>query len=126
MSALKLHWKPRLGATYRACFMDTVMTEKEVKPVSKGKKLATYMALFGLFVVSGGLLALVLSAQTAIHLKLGILTLIAVLGWVTTRTIVIIARFYESEREAVANLSPVIGLGLLIPALMVAILYGLV
>lgn len=105
---------------------DNTEQTPEAQNVKLSKKLSTYAALVALYIIAGGLFALTISSTTDYWLKVGILALIGVIGWACARTGVIITRFYDSEREAVANMTPVIALSLVIPPLMVAFLYGLI
>jgi len=98
----------------------------EAQKVKFSKKISTYAALVALYIIAGGLFALIISSATDYWFKFGILALIGVIGWACARTCVIITRFYASEREAIANMTPVIALSLVIPPVMVAFLYGLI
>ena len=90
------------------------------------KVIPTYLAVIALIVIAGAFAAMVISAETSPMLKFGLLVLIALIGFAFANIVARVARAFEDSKSAIRAITPLISLTLVLPAVTMAILFGLI
>lgn len=101
----------------------------QVQPKSKSRAfkqvLATYIGVMALSVISGALIALILTDSTTTVIKFGLAMLQVGAGYLFSILFTRLARGYEHEAESVHAITPLLAIVLLVPPLVVSLLFGI-
>jgi dipeptide/tripeptide permease len=87
--------------------------------------LATYLGVAALSVISGALLAMILTDTTTTIIKFGLAMLQVGAGYLFSILFTRLARGYEHEAHSVHAIAPLMAMVLLVPAVVVSLLFGI-
>ncbi|WP_372997218.1 hypothetical protein [Marinobacter sp.] len=90
------------------------------------KVIPTYLAVIVLNIIAGAFAAMVISGETTPMLKFGLLVLIALIGFACANIFGRVARAFEETKGAIRAITPLVSLTLVLPAVTMAILFGLI
>jgi heme/copper-type cytochrome/quinol oxidase subunit 4 len=87
--------------------------------------LSTYLAVFVLSLMTGILVSMIISTTTETMTKVGLVVLLAGIGYLLSLMFVRLARGYERERQAIHAVAPLLSIVVIVPPLVAAALFGL-
>ena len=99
--------------------------QTELKSRTLKQVLATYIGVMALSVISGTLIALILTDSTTTIIKFGLAMLQVGAGYLFSILFTRLARGYEHEAQSVHAITPLLAMVLLVPPVVVSLLFGI-